>query len=136
MGWTYTDLQRNRLTLDQAKQNHVRQATQYSDKIARIIMHEWHANSWYALIGFYDTEESTKPNLVFFRTDIIDQSALSFGYKDLCEEMGPHMQDRPSRAMAKLVFKYIPHAPSLYARDFRDFAGIPYLTQKQLELAI
>ncbi len=48
MGWTITDLARNRLTLGQAKDNHVRDATRYCDgTIARIIFHEWHDHTWW-----------------------------------------------------------------------------------------
>jgi len=138
MGWTYNDLQRNRMTLDQAKEEHVRQATRYGEgTIARIIMHEWHAKTWYALIGFYpaagNPAELQKPTKVFLRTDIIDTSAGQFGYKDMSEEMGPNLDDKPSRAMAKAVYKYIPHAAG-YAKDFRDWAGISYQNENQLNL--
>lgn len=130
MGWTYLDLNRNRVTLAQAKEKHVREATYYSEgTTARIIMHEWHPKTWYALIGFY-SPGSDKPHKVFLRTDIIDTSAGAFGYKDLCEEMGPYLDDKPSRAMAAAVFKYIPHAER-HAKDFRDWAGIPYLKNAQ-----
>lgn len=126
MGYTYINLHRNRLTLQQAKENHVREATRYGqDTTARIIMHEWHPKTWYALIGFYKAG-SDKPHKIILRTDIIDTTGGEFGYKDLCEEMGPYLDDKPSRAMAAAVFKYIPHAER-HAKDFRDWAGIPYL---------
>ena len=133
MGWTFTDLNRNRMTLDQAKDQHVRQATQYTGQTVRIIMHEWHAKTWYAIIGFYETPESQKPHKVFLRTDMIDTSGGQFGYKDMSEEMGPHLDDKPSRAMANAVFRYIPKAEG-YAKDFRQWAGIAYMDEKQLQL--
>jgi hypothetical protein len=130
MGWTYTDLARNRLTLEQAKQNHVRDATNYGDRaVARIIMHEWHDKTWYAIIGLYtptEDQQRQKPETIFLRTDIIDTAGGQFGYKDMTESVGPRLNNRPSRALAKAVFKYIPIAPG-YAKEFRDWAGIPYL---------
>lgn len=133
MGWTFTDLQRNRITLDQAKAAHVRAATAYTGKTARIIMHEFHPRTWYALIGFYENEDSRTPYKVFLRTDMIDTTAGQFGYKDMTEEMGPNLDNRPSRQMAKETFKYIPRAEG-YARDFRDWAGIPYIDERQTTL--
>lgn len=127
MGWTYTDLHRNRLTLEQAKADHVRDATRYGETItARIIMHEWHDRTWYAIIAFYASPDAATPTNVFLRTDKLDCSRSSFGYKDMCEQMGPHLDDKPSRALAKAVFKYIPEAPGEYARKFRDWAQISY----------
>lgn len=131
MGWTYLDLARNRMTLQQAKDNHVREATRYGEgTIARIIMHEWHACTWYAIIGFYACETASKPDKIFLRTDMIDTAGGQFGYKDMTEQMGPHLDDKPSPAFAKAAFKYIPYATG-YARDFRDWAGIPYLAERQ-----
>jgi len=128
MGWTFTDLARNRLTLEQAKDNHVRDATRYCDgTIARIIFHEWHDRTWYAIIGFYASNDATTPSEVFLRTDKLDCSAGAFGYKDMSENMGPRLDDKPSRALAKAVFQYIPEVPNQWAREFRDWAGIPYL---------
>lgn len=147
MGWTYTDLARNRMTLEQVKQNHVREATRYGEAtLARMIMHEWHPKTWYAIIGLYppldpdpfapelfDQLAKTlgtaymKPTKIFLRTDIIDIAGGQFGYKDMCEDMGPRLDDKPSRALAKAVFKYIPEPCCQYAREFRDWAGIPYL---------
>lgn len=130
MGWTYTDLARNRLTLEQAKHHHVREATQNGEgTIARIIMHEWHDHTWYAIIGFYPSPDATAPSDVFLRTDRLDCSAGAFGYKDMSEQMGPRLDNKPSRALAKAVFKYIPQAPNEWAREFRDWAGIPYLKE-------
>jgi hypothetical protein len=130
MGWTYNNLKRNRLTLDQAKQNHVREATLYSGgTVARIIMHEWHPKTWYAIIGLYAAQtdgKEQKPYQSFLRTDMIDASPAEFGYKDMTEEMGPYVEDRPSASMCAAIVKYIPKAEG-YAKEFRDRMGIPYL---------
>jgi len=136
MGWTTTDLIRCRMTLDQAKAEHVRQATRYSNGIdARIVMHEWHASTWYAIIRLEYPQDHERAGEIkyFLRTDMIEATPASFGYKDMIEDMGPHLDDKPSRFMAKTVFKYIPNAEG-YAKDFRDWAGIPYIHEKQLEL--
>lgn len=134
MGWTYLDLARNRMTLQQAKDNHVREATRYGEgTIARIIIHEWHARTWYAIIGLYREQADDKlqtPHTIFLRTDMIDTTGGQFGYKDMTEQMGPRLDDKPSPAFAKAAFKYIPYATG-YARDFRDWAGIPYLAERQ-----
>jgi hypothetical protein len=132
MGWTYNNLKRNRLTLDQAKQNHVREATLYSGgTIARIIMHEWHPKTWYAIIGLYAAQtdgKEQKPYQIFLRTDMIDATPAEFGYKDMTEEMGPYVEDRPSASMCAAIVKYIPKAEG-YAKEFRDRMGIPYLSE-------
>lgn len=127
MGWTYMNLRRNRLTLDQAKENHVREAIQYCNgTVARIIMHEWHPKTWYAIIGLYHPQNQ-KPDLIFLRTDKIDASAAEFGYKDMSEDMGPYLDDRPTPGMCAAILKYIPRAEG-YAKEFRERMGIPYLS--------
>jgi hypothetical protein len=139
MGWTITDLGRYGKTLEQAKADHVAEATRYGEGVkAEMIAHEWHAETFYAIIrlsgGRYE-----KP-VTFFRTDMIEQSPVSFGYKDQSEEMGPYCKNRPSRAFAALVYKHIPEV-SGYAMDFRKRMGIKYdlpqlfeAESKQLEM--
>jgi len=124
MGWTFHN---EKKTLAQFRDNHVREATQYRDKIARIIMHEWHPHTWYALIGFYDTPDSTQPNHVFLRTDMIDSGGEygQFGYKDMEESYGPYLEDKPTKGMADTIYKYIPEVYG-YAGEFRDRMGIKY----------
>lgn len=133
MGWTFTV--RSKKTLAQHREDHVRDATDYGDrKIARIIAHEWHPRTWYALIGFYETPESQKPYRVFLRTDIIDMSGGEFGYKDMSEDMGPYLDDKPSKKFAAAVYRYKPHAEG-YAVEFRERMGIKYDSQQQLVIA-
>jgi hypothetical protein len=136
MGWTYTDLGRNRLTLEQAKSMHVMEATRYGSNIcARIVMHEWKPKTWYAVIRmeYLEGHEKAGQIVYFLRTDMIDITGGQFGYKDMTEDMGPYLDDKPSRAMAKAVYKYIPHAAG-YAKDFRDWACISYQNENQIQL--
>lgn len=138
MGWIYQDLARAGLTLEQAKRRHVAAATDYGPgTTARIIMHEWHARSWYAIIGLYAVhadQRSQKPHTIFLRTDRIDTSEGQFGYKAMTERMGPLPDDRPSRAMAKAIFTYIPDAEG-DAIPFRRWCGIPFFDKTTVAAA-
>ena len=136
MGWTYTDIARFNISLDQAKFDHINQATRYGDNIkANIVIHEWKACTWFAVIRLEYLEGHEKAGQVcyFLRTDMIEASPSQFGYKDMTEEMGPYVQDKPSLNMIRAIFKYIPKAEG-YAKEFRQRMGIPYLEERQLEL--
>jgi hypothetical protein len=123
MGWTYNNLKRNRLTLDQAKQNHVREATLYSGgTVARIIMHEWHPKTWYAIIGLYAAQtdgKQQKPYQIFLRTDMIDASPAEFGYKDMTEEWDPMSRiDHPPLCARRL--SNISRRPKVTPKSFAN----------------
>lgn len=97
MGWTITDLHRNRLTLEQAKQKHLASVINYGTETkAELIAHEWHAATFYALIRL---ERPGLTPVTFLRVDMIEQSPASFGYKDMSESMGPYVDDKPSAAL-------------------------------------
>ena len=123
MGWTITDLSRAHMTLQQAKDKHVADAVRYGTGKTELVKHEWHPTTWYAII------RRTLPNgevATFLRVDMIEQTALHFGYKDMSEGMGPYVQDAPSAAMKAAIFKHIPIAKG-WAKQFRDRVGIPYV---------
>jgi hypothetical protein len=129
MGWTYTDLARNRITLQQAKEDHVRRATQYSRAgiNATLLAQEWHPATWYAIIKLEypaDHEKHGKPD-TFLRVDAIDTTNNSFGYKDMDEGMGPYVDNPPSASFKAKIFNLIPEA-TRYAADFRRSHGIRY----------
>lgn len=136
MGWTVTDLGRNRTNLVDAKARHVYQATQYCNGVkAEMLGHEWKQNTFFAIIRLVFPAERNKAPETFLRVDMIEQSAGSFGYKDMSEEMGPYVDDKPSREFAALVYKYIPVAKG-YAKEFRDRMGIKYDAAEQMQFAI
>jgi hypothetical protein len=136
MGWIYLDLARAGLSLEQAKINHVREAAQYGPgTAARIIMHEWHPRTWYAIIGLYaalSDQRMQTPHTIFLRTDSIDTSDGQFGYKDMTEQMGPLVDDTPTLAMVRAIFRYIPYAEG-DAIAFRQSHGIPFLRKGRAE---
>lgn len=133
MGWTITDLHRNRTTLDQAKANHLRNATDYTTGSAELLAHEWHRETFYAIIRRTFPAEMKRAPVTFLRVDMIEQSPASFGYKDMGESMGPYVQDAPSATMKAAIFKHIPIAEA-YAKEFRDRMGIKYSNQSQGEM--
>lgn len=128
MGWTYTDLVRNRMTLEQAKKQHTTNATRYIGGIkASLLAEEWHPQTWYAIIKLEypeGDEKHGKPE-TFLRVDLLEASSVSFGYKDMCEEMGPYVSNPPSQSFKSKIFKHIPDA-SRYAAEFRQCHGIRY----------
>lgn len=136
MGWIYMDLARAGLSLEQAKINHVRDSSRYGPgAAARIIMHEWHPRTWYAIIGLYAVHSDQRmqpPHTVFLRTDRIDTSDGQFGYKDMTEQMGPLLDDTPSLAMVRAIFRYIPFAEG-DAIGFRQSHGIPFLQKARAQ---
>jgi len=93
--------------------------------IRRIILHEWHPRTWYALIGVYQTPESEHPSYVYFRVDAIEAGYGHFAYNSATEEMGPYVDDKPTPEMAAAVRKYIPIVGG-WAKEFRDRVGIGY----------
>lgn len=136
MGWTITDLDRNRQSLQYAKEDHVRDATRYGNGIkAELIAHEWHPSTWYAIIRltYPEGHERHGQPVTFLRTDMIEQSPARFGYKDMVESMGPNLDDKPSQKMKALIYEHIPFAEG-YAVDFRKRMGIQY--NEQLRLAV
>lgn len=123
MGWTITDLSSARMTLQQAKDKHVADAVRYGSGTTELVKHEWHPTTWYAII------RRTLPNgevTTFLRVDMIEQTPMHFGYKDMSEEMGPYVQEAPSAAMKAAIFKHIPIAKG-WAKQFRDRVGIQYV---------
>jgi hypothetical protein len=136
MGWIYLDLARAGLSLEQAKINHVRDAAQYGPgTTARIIMHEWHPRTWYAIIGLYAAHSDQSfqtPYTVFLRVDSIDTRDGQFGYKDMTEQMGPLVADTPCLVMVRTIFRYIPYAEG-DAITFRQAHGIPFLRKARAE---
>lgn len=133
MGWTTNDLHRNRTTLEQAKAAHLRDATDYTTGTAELLAHEWHRETFYAIIRRTFPPEMNRAPVTFLRVDIIEQSPASFGYKDMSESMGPYVQDAPSATMRAAIYKHIPIAEG-YAREFRDRMGIKYSNQEQGEM--
>jgi hypothetical protein len=124
MGWTVSDLDKH-WTLADAKAQHVKTCIAYSaDYKATLIDYEWRPKTFYAII------ELTKPNGKaerFLRTDMIDTSNNQFGYKDMTEEMGPHVEDSPSYGFKEKIFQWIPITKG-YAGNFRTRHGIKYST--------
>ena len=127
MGWTITDLDRNWMTLDRARANHVEGCTDYTAGTAELLAHEWHHSTFYAIVRRTLPSGEVK---TFLRVDMVEQSPASFGYKDMSESMGPYVQDAPSFTMRAAIYKHIPIAEG-YAKDFRDRMGIKYDTQTQ-----
>lgn len=128
MGWTITDLDRNRTSLQYAKEDHVRESTRYGNTIkAELIAHEWRPSTWYAIIKltYLDGHERKGQSETFLRTDMIEATPARFGYKDMTEQMGPNVDDKPSEQMKALIYKHIPTAKG-YATAFRDRMGIKY----------
>jgi hypothetical protein len=122
MGWTFIG---TRKTLAQHQDDNFREATEGGPFTRRIIVHEWHPRTWYALIGIYETPESEHPKHVYLRVDMIDTSTGDFGYNDATEEMGPYAEDKPTPEMAAAIRRYIPIARG-FAKAFRDRMGIGY----------
>ena len=133
MGWTQTDLHRNRTTLAQAKAAHVADAIRYATGTTELVAHEWHAETFYAIIRRTFPAEMKREPVTFLRVDMIEQSPASFGYKDMSESMGPYVANPPSASMKAAIFKHIPIAEG-YAKDFRDRMGIKYDNQSQGEI--
>lgn len=132
MGWTFTDLARNRITLEQAQADHVRQATRYSAPIdAKIVYHEWHNKTWFAIMRM-EGGRYTVPTY-WLRIDMIDTSGGQFGYKDGAEEMGMYQDNKPSEQLKKLIYKYIP-VPTGYGLEWRQRNGVQFKDPAQLEL--
>lgn len=139
MGWIYLDPARAGLSLEQAKINHVRDAARYGPGLAaRIIMHEWHPRTWYAIIGLYaalSDQRMQTPHTIFLRIDSFDTSGGQFGYKDMTEQMGPLVDDTPTLAMVRAIFRHIPYAEG-DAIAFRQAHGIPFLRKGRAEAAM
>ena len=130
MGWTTNDLHRNRKTLEQAKAEHLRDAVDYTTGTAELVAHEWHKETFYAIIRRTFPAEMKRAPVTFLRVDMIEQSPASFGYKDMSESMGPYVANPPSASMKAAIFKHIPIADG-YAKEFRDRMGIKYSNQEQ-----
>lgn len=130
MGWIYLDLARAGLTLEQAKANHVREAAPYGPgTVARVIMHEWHPRTWYAIVGLYPVytdDRCQSPHTIFLRTDRIDTRGGLFGHQPMTEQMAPLLDDPPSLSMVRAIFRYIPYAEG-DAITFRQSHAIPFL---------
>lgn len=133
MGWTQTDLHRNRTTLEQAKAAHLRDATNYATGTTELVAHEWHKETFYAIIRRTFPAEMKRAPVTFLRVDKIKQSPASFAYKDMSESMGPYVDNAPSVSMKAAIFKHIPIADG-YAKEFRDRMGIKYSNQAQGDL--
>jgi hypothetical protein len=108
MGWTYTDLNRCRKTLAQAKADHEREAVNYGGNTkAEMIAREWHDKTFYAIIRLTFATPDKAPK-TFLRIDLLDNTNGQFGYKDMTEDMGVYVDNAPSEKFAKLIYKYIP----------------------------
>lgn len=134
MGWTTTDLHRNRKTLEQAKADYVRGLTQYSTGTAELVAYEWHPTTFYAIIRRTFPEAMHRAPVTFLVTSMIEQSPAFFGYKDMTEEMGPYIDSPPSRSFAALIYKHIPHA-SGFAVEWRRRNGVKFTTEQPPQLA-
>lgn len=133
MGWTITELDRNRTTLHQARAAHVAECTDYGTGHAELLAHEWHAETFYAIVRRTFPEGMHRAPVTFLRVDMIEQSPASFGYKDMSESMGPYVANPPSAAMKAAIFKHIPTAEA-YAVEFRNRMGIKYDNKAQGEM--
>ena len=141
MGWIYTDLHRNRLTLEDALEHHVSRASWTSQGIiCRLLAYEWrnmpYPKAFYGIVeqDFRNADEGREKGIQrFLICDLIEASAGSFGYKGMDEHMGPHMPIGPSEKFKIEIFKHIPHAKG-YAADFRTKHGIPYTDPAQIEM--
>lgn len=137
MGWTYTSLRDNRKSLEDAKREHVYDATRYSDNIkAEMLAYEWRPKTFFAIIklNFLEGHAKADQSKTFLRIDLIDTAGGEFGYKDGAEEMGMYQDDKPSRIMAQKIYEFIPVAEG-YAPEWRERNGIKYRqAEKQLEM--
>ena len=131
MGWTIQELGRYGNTLEQAKRQHVADATRYGDGIkAEMIAYEWKAKTFFAIIRLSsDTNPKYIKPKTWLRVDLIEQSPSEFGYKDGSEEMGMYCENKPSREFAALIYKHIPIATG-YAIEFRQRMGIKFDTPR------
>lgn len=132
MGWTSTDLVRNRMTMMQTKKRHVQEASWINrDGVkAELIAHEWHRSTWFALIKMtfppgVDARFPEGGTRTWLRVDLLDNSPGEFRYKDMSEEVGPYNDDPPSTQFAALIYQNIPTAEG-YAIEWRKRNGVPF----------
>jgi hypothetical protein len=86
MGWTTINLHRNRMTLDQARADHLERMT----KTYELLAYEWQDHTLFTILKpkWHHPDVSSAP---YLRIDILEQSSSHFAYKDMCEEMGPYL---------------------------------------------
>lgn len=127
MGWLIGNT--NGRQFDLIQHEHEWNATRYGQTVkATLIASDWHKACVYMLIklDYLEGHEKAGKSETFLRTDLIKHTSSEFGYKDMEEEMGPHMPSKPRRDFAAMVYKHIPSPRNDYARDFRKWAGIKF----------